>query len=395
MASNDKSPGVSQMVRELFDAYETHKCAEINTRRFTQAEMVGWLQPMLDRNTVRPTPLGASAEGRTITLYSYGTGPVKVLLWSQMHGDEPTATMALLDILNYFARRPDDPVVRTIRDGLTLLMIPMLNPDGAERFTRRTAQLVDMNRDAVALVTPEANILKNTRDTYGPEFGFNLHDQEPRLTVGTTKEVTAVALLAPAMNEARGDNDVRKKAKKVASVFAGVLNELVPGHAAKYDDAFDARAFGDSVQRAGTSTVLVESGGWPNDRDKMSIRKLNYVGLLVSLSAIATRDYERADPATYESLPFNTKNLYDLIVRGIGLKTADKVQTVQVDVAFNIEEERQDDGHLGLVAKVVDIGDLSRYGAFEERNGHGKTMTGQKIGLDRKFSPDQLELLLK
>jgi len=54
----------------------------------------------------------------------------------------------------------------------------MLNPDGAERFTRRTAQMIDMNRDASALATPEAKILKSTHDMYQPEYGFNLHDQE-------------------------------------------------------------------------------------------------------------------------------------------------------------------------------------------------------------------------
>jgi hypothetical protein len=312
-----------------------------------------------------------------------------------MHGDEPTATMALLDILNFFALSRDHPLVTAIRDALTLLIVPMLNPDGAERFTRRTAQLVDMNRDAVSVVTPEARILKSTREKYQPEFGFNLHDQESRLTVGNTKNVTAIALLAPAVNESREDNDVRLKAKRVASVFAGVLGQLVPGHAAKYDDSFDLRAFGDNVQHRGTSTVLVESGGWPNDRDKMFIRKLNYVGLLTSLHAIATRDYEGYDPATYESLPFNTKNLYDLIVRGVELKANDRTPSVQVDVALNIEEENQIDGTVRLIAKVVDVGDLSRYGAFEEREGMGKRFTGADVQLDRTIPWNEVELLLK
>jgi hypothetical protein len=395
MSPNEVTQGSSETVRELYDTYDKYRRDEIKSRRFTQAQMIRWLQPMLDQNVVRPMPLGASAEGRIITLYSYGTGPAKVLLWSQMHGDEPTATMALLDILNFFARPRDHPLVTAIHNALTLLIIPMLNPDGAERFTRRTAQLVDMNRDAVSLVTPEAKILKSTRDKYQPEFGFNLHDQEPRLTVGATKNVTAIALLAPAVNESREDNDVRLRAKRVASVFAGVLDQLAPGHAAKYDDSFDLRAFGDNVQHGGTSTVLVESGGWPNDRDKMFIRKLNYVGLLTSLHAIATRDYERCDPAAYESLPFNTKNLYDLIIRGVELTANDRTPSVRVDVALNIEEENQIDGTVRLIAKVVDVGDLSRYGAFDERDGRGKKFSGADIQLDRTISWNEVELLLK
>ncbi len=394
---NPKETSLSRatIVRELCDTYEDYKRSEIKSRRFTQAEMIQWLQPMLDRMVVRPTPLGSSAEGKSIMLYSYGEGPIKVLLWSQMHGDEPTATMALLDILNFFSERTDHSLVETIHENLTLLIIPMLNPDGAERFMRRTAQLVDMNRDAISLVTPEANILKNAQNKYRPDFGFNLHDQDPRLTVGATKNVTAVALLAPAMNESREDNDVRIRAKKVASVFVGVLEQIVPGHAAKYDDTYDGRAFGDSIQRWGTSTVLVESGGWPNDRDKMFIRKLNYVGLLASLHAIATGEYSQQNPITYESLPFNTKNLYDVIVRGIELKGNKRTPAIRSDLAFNIEEVGDVDGKIHLMGKVVDLGDLSRYGAFVERDGKGKVLSGIEIQLDQTIPWEEVELLLK
>ena len=79
-----------------------------------------------------------------------GRGPFKVLLWSQMHGDEPTATSALFDLFEYLYRhRAEDPAAR-ILDALTLHAVPMLNPDGAEKFTRRNAQGIDVNRDAAA-----------------------------------------------------------------------------------------------------------------------------------------------------------------------------------------------------------------------------------------------------
>jgi len=395
MNPNDTLLGLPEIVRELFETYDDNKRDEIKSRRFTQARMIEWLRPMVDAKVVEAKPLGTSAEGRTVSLYSYGTGPVKVFLWSQMHGDEPTATMALLDILNFFARRRDHAVVRKIREALTLLMIPMLNPDGAERFTRRTAQLVDMNRDAMTLVTPEANILKNTRNTYQPQFGFNLHDQDPRYTVGSTRNVAAIALLAPAFSESREDNDVRRRAKKVASVLAGVFQLLVPGHTAKYDDTFEPRAFGDRIQQWGTSTVLIESGGWPNDRDKMFIRKLNYAGLLTSLFAIATGEYERSDPATYETLPFNTKNLFDLIVRGVEFGANDSTRPICADIAFNLEETSLADGSLDLMARVVDLGDLSSYGSFEERDGRGIRLNGNQIQLDRVIPLKQLGYLLK
>ncbi len=394
--SSDQARKSLKFTRELFDDYTSYSIPEIVSRRFKQADLLCWLKPLNTENLFKVTPLGTSAEGRTISLLRLGKGTVKVLLWSQMHGDESTATMALLDILNFFKRKPDHVVTRSILDALDLLMIPMLNPDGAERFQRRTAQSIDMNRDALALETPEARILKGAQQTYKPEFGFNLHDQDPRYTVGESKDVSTIALLAPAHDESRGDNDVRLAAKRVASVFAAAVQEFIPGHVSKYDDTFEPRAFGDNVQRWGTSTVLVESGGWPGDREKMFIRKLNAVGLLTSLYALATETYRQADPAFYECLPFGTKYLYDVILRNAKLKANDEVSAAGVDVGINFEEEvNAENGRVELIGKIVDIGDLRVYGAFREVDVHQAQFTGSDIRLDRRLSAQEVEALVK
>jgi len=149
------------------------------------------------------------------------------------------------------------------------------------------------------------------------------------------------------------------------------------------------------VQMWGTSTVLVESGGWPNDRDKMYIRKLNVIGLLTVLHSIATREYETKKTEDYESLPFNSKNLYDIIVRGVEFKGAAGIPAVRVDVAINIEEMNQEPDRKRLMAKVVDIGDLSPYGAFEEREGKGISLDLSDIQLDKQVPWNDLQLLLK
>jgi hypothetical protein len=302
--------------------------------------------------------------------------------------------MAILDMLNFFAKAPEHPVARAITEQLTLLMIPMLNPDGAERFQRRTAQLVDMNRDALALRTPEARVLKEVCDRYRPEFGFNLHDQDPRNTVGSTRQVSAIALLAPAFDEPRSSNRIRSEAVKVASTFAAVMHEFIPKNVSKYDDAFEPRAFGDNIQKWGTSTVLVESGGWPGDREKMVLRKLNCVGLLTTLHAIATGEYQRADVGVYEGLPFNTKYIYDLILRNALLKPNDRTPAVTVDIGINIDEET--DPGTGVkrpVGKVVDIGDLSTFISFEEID-LGRAQVGDLIKrIDQEVSMEEIHLL--
>jgi len=385
----------SVVAGELFETYATYRMTEIVSRRFTQTDMLRWLESFRSMNLFTTIPLGQSAEGRTISLLRLGTGSVKVLLWSQMHGDEPTATTALLDMLNFLARARDHVVSRTILDALSLLIIPMVNPDGAERFQRRTAQSIDMNRDALTLGTPEAHILKETWDTYQPHFGFNLHDQDPRYTVGNSKNVCAIALLAPAFDESRGDNDIRVAAKKVASAFASVMQEFIPGHVSKYDDTFEPRAFGDNVQKWGTSTVLVESGGWPGDREKMFLRKLNYVGLLASLHAIATGTYRQANLVAYEGLPFNTKYLYDVILRNAQLKANDQVPAVRVDIGISMDEElNMESGNVELVGKIVDIGDLSIFGAFQEVDVRGALLSGCEIKIDQRISAERVHALL-
>ena len=194
---------------ELFTTYGMYAHPGFPSSRFTQEEFLSRLKSFDESGLYQKSEVGTSGEGRPLTLYTIGNGPVKVPLWSQMHGDEPTATMAICDIFGFLQKNPSHEAVKAIGEKLTLCFLPMLNPDGAERFTRRTAQLIDMNRDALALETPEAQILKSVRDSIQPEFGFNLHDQDPRLTAGSTKKITAVALLAPAADELRSDTPIR------------------------------------------------------------------------------------------------------------------------------------------------------------------------------------------
>ena len=146
------------------------------------------------------TPVGKSIQNRSIYMVKTGTGPVKVLLWSQMHGDEPTATIALLDIFN-FLRQKDalDPIRQKILSNTTLYFIPMLNPDGAQVYQRRNAIDIDLNRDALRLQSPEARLLKSIRDSLDADFGFNLHDQSIYYTAGVSDKPATLSFLAPGL----------------------------------------------------------------------------------------------------------------------------------------------------------------------------------------------------
>jgi hypothetical protein len=273
-------------------------------------------------------------------------------------------------------------------------MMPMLNPDGAERFIRRTAQRIDMNRDALALETPEARTLKTVRDRFEPAFGFNLHDQDPRYTVGTTRRLTAIALLAPPVDETRADNEVRTRAKHVAAGIATTLGELIPGTIAKWDDTFEPRAFGDNIQRWGTSTVLIESGGWPGDNQKMHLRAMNFVALLDAFRRIADGSWSTTDLAAYESLAFNMRLGCDLLITNARIRPSQKAPAARVDVAFNIDEITDNGDSPTIRVTVVDIGDLRTYAGYEIHDAGGAEVDSLVVKVDKVLTPEQLKSLI-
>jgi len=386
----------SRFASELFNSYGEYAFAPMTSRHFKHAELLSYLETMktLLGPLMSTEQVGISAEGRSINLVKIGTGPTKVFLWSQMHGDEPTATMALFDVMNYIGKNRNSVEVKNILSQTTLLIIPMVNPDGAERFQRRTWQGIDMNRDAVRLQTPEAKILKSVRDTYTPEIGFNLHDQDPRYTVGETGQVSTIALLAPAYNVAKEDNVVRTRAKQLTATIANTLRQFIPDNISRYDDTFEPRAFGDNIQKWGTSTILIESGGWKDDPQKMFIRKLNYVALLSVFNAIASRSYEKTSLTDYERIPFNTRNLYDMIITKTTLKFPDARPSLTADIGINYEEIRDANGIFQQRARVVDIGDLSVFFAHDTLDGTGKTIDGSLVELNDIVTLDDIRKAL-
>ena len=215
----------------------------------------------------RVKTLGKSIQGRSISMISIGNGATNILLWSQMHGDESTATMAIFDIFNYLKKNKE------ILNNVTLHFIPMLNPDGAELFKRRNAIGIDINRDALRLQSPESRILKSARDSVQANFGFNLHDQSKYYNAERTNKPATISDLAPAYNYEKDINDIRGNAMKIIVQMNDILQNYVPGQVGRYSDEFEPRAFGDNIQKWGTRTILIESGGYPDDPEKQFILK--------------------------------------------------------------------------------------------------------------------------
>ncbi|MEM7575418.1 MAG: M14 family zinc carboxypeptidase [Bacteroidota bacterium] len=309
---------------QLQQHYEQYHENSITTRRFRLSD----IQPIIDQLPAAFTvsEAGRSIQGRKLNRVEWGSGPVQVLLWSQMHGDEPTATAALLDIFHWLEASGDgmDEIRDRLQQELSLTFLPMLNPDGAELYRRRNALNVDLNRDALRLQSPEARLLKNERDRLEADWGFNLHDQSIYYGVGFPAERgAAVSILAPAFDWDKTVDAKREDAMQMIALMNQQWQKTAPGGVGRYNDDFEPRAFGDNLQKWGTRTILIESGGWPGDPEKQEIRKMNFCGILLALHAIATQSFEAVSTDEYWAIPENKYNaLFDLVLREVRVEAA-------------------------------------------------------------------------
>jgi hypothetical protein len=319
---------------------------------------------------------GQSVEGRSINHVKVGTGSMPILLWSQMHGDEPTATAALFDVFSYLSTHRDEPTARRILSQLTLHVVPMVNPDGAERSQRRNAQGIDINRDALRLQTPEGRALKALRDKLNPKVGFNLHNQSWGTAVGNPPKPATISLLSVAYDEKRSENAGRVLTKKLCAVIRDSLEPFASGQIGRYDDSFEVRAFGDNITLWGTPVVLIETGPWPSADPDPALVRLNFIAIISALDALATGNVNRADPKRYESLPMNESGLLYIAIRnatvingaGIGPFTAD------IGISGN-RRVRTNDGkrEMQVATNISDLGDLRTSGAMRDIDATGMT----------------------
>jgi len=355
----------SKVLQEnIFNSYDEFKEASIETRRFKHGD----IQPLIDSlksiKGFEVTLLGKSIQGRDISMISVGQGETDVLLWSQMHGDESTATAAMFDIFNYL--KTD----QTILKDLKVHFIPMLNPDGAEVFSRRNAIGIDINRDALKLQSPESQILKNTRDSLNADYGFNLHDQSKYYNANKTDKPATISFLAPAFNYEKDINESRGIAMRIIVKMNEIIQRYAKGQVGRYDDGFEPRAFGDNMQKWGTTTILIESGGFLNDPEKQFIRKINYTSILSAFQIISTQNFKNASLDQYLSIPKNDRKLYDLKIENLSFSYLALDFTVDLGIQYN-EIENINHSDFYYIGKISDIGDLSTHFGYETLDAEG------------------------
>ena len=344
-----------QTPQQLAEIWEKQHVSKILPSNVRHKDLQNYLEG-LRKHQIKVVEVGRSVANREIYQMEFGTGPLRVFLWSQMHGDEPTATSALIDIFTFLQKNRDKEWVKNIEKSMTIRAVPMLNPDGAELYVRRNLQGIDINRDAVDLKTPEANLLKKLRDEWSPAIGFNLHNQNALTTAGNSSDQAAISLLVVYGDAQKTATEGLDRNKRVASAMVSALANFIPNHIARYDDEYTATAFGDNFSAWGTPVILIETGALYG-KDEMFLVKMNFVAMMTALNSLATGSERSTDTAAYDALPHNSSGrVFNFVFRGANIIDRTKPADPTIaDIAINLERRRAEFPTPGMIRRVGQV----------------------------------------
>ncbi|KUO66876.1 MAG: zinc carboxypeptidase [Lutibacter sp. BRH_c52] len=306
--------------------------------------------------------LGYSENNIPIYKISVGAGKIKILVWSQMHGNESTGTKALFDLFNFFEKNNAElsEIITAILTNCTIQFIPLLNPDGAFKFTRENAHNIDLNRDAVARKAKESNLLREVLEAFNPKFCFNLHDQRSIFNVEGTANPATISFLAPSEDVERTLTEGRKETMSVIVAMNELLHQVIPNQVGRYTDEFYPTATGDNFQKLGHNTILIEAGHYRDDYERDITRKYNFYALLQGIYFIsAAKDYANYKP--YYEIPNNDTKFLDIIYKNIKITENNRNQIVDIGIQLKFKVITN---KLEMFKYIEKVGDLSDYYSY-------------------------------
>ncbi len=328
------------------------------------------IQPLLEKlgEAFIKQQLGVSVLGTPIDVITWGDGPIKVLGWSQMHGNESTTTKAVFDLFKWLEENENAVEVAELKEKVTIKIVPMLNPDGAAAYTRVNANGVDLNRDAQNRTQPESVLLYDLYTSFKPDLCLNLHGQRTIFGVGEPAKSATVSFLSPSQDELRTVTQSRRKGMAIIAQLAEMLENFIPGQIGRYDDGFNLNCVGDTLQHLNIPTILFEAGHFANDYDREESRAFMFLSLLGVLDSVVLHNLEENDDSKpYFLIPENKKCFYDIIIRSIQLPDFGLT-----DLAIQYEEQLINN-QIHFVPKISQIADLESYIGHLEINFESQT----------------------
>lgn len=127
--------------------------------------------------------IGTSIEGRAIPALQISLGEfgsnrderVLLLAFAQQHGNEPSGKEGALAFALEAARGDHDDLLERV----DVLLVPQVNPDGADIHQRRNAANVDLNRSWLIRDGHEVEYLWDLFDRWEPEVTVDVHEYYP------------------------------------------------------------------------------------------------------------------------------------------------------------------------------------------------------------------------
>jgi len=338
--------------------YEEIKVKEVHGRYVTNDHVFDFLSRLNISEKIET--LGKSVLGKPIKSIEIGSGASRILMWSQMHGNESTTTKAVLDLIRFLDTKSE--VAAEIRKKHTVKIIPILSPDGAEAYTRVNANGIDLNRDAQDLSQPEGIVLREAFDSFKPDFCFNLHDQRTIYNVRNTDKPASVSFLSPSVDPTRNVTASRAIAMQVVVAMNEILHTIVPGQVGRYDDGFNLNCVGDTFQALGCPTILFEAGHYQGDYQREETRKLIFQSLFTAITSIGTEKISDFDIEDYFKIPENGKQFFDILIKNAHLYDSKFVDGTSIGLLY---EEVLQEGNIVFVPKIEKVGEFEDYFGHE------------------------------
>jgi len=302
--------------------------------------------------------IGRSTNNLPIYYLKMGSGSKKILIWSQMHGNEATSTKALLDTISYLSSDG-----KSYLNNVTLHIIPILNPDGALLYTRENYNKKDLNRDAALLSQNESILLKKLYNDINPDFCFNLHDQKSIYSVAETKKPSILSFLSPAADKDNSETKSRIISMKIISHVNDMLKPLLDGFISRYKNDYNPNCFGDTFQTLKTPTILFESGHYKNDYNRENVRKYMCLAQISAIISVSSNSFLQYCPSDYYQIKENGKNFTDILLKNIKIKKKSGYELTNISVNI-MESLNKTSSKIDFIPKIHRVGD------FPKLNGH-------------------------
>ncbi len=375
-------------MQNIISSYKRFKNQNLKGRYFNYDKVESEIKK-LTNPVFEIQQLGYSVQRRPIYKISFGIGNFKILIWSQMHGNESTSTKAIFDLLNLI--QDTDYTVLDYFKHVTVHIIPVLNPDGLEAYTRVNANEVDLNRDALECSQPESKILRRCVESIQPDFCFNMHGQRTIFSAGFETKPATLSFLSPSINEERAVTSVRKKVMQLIVGINEGLQVHIPQQIGRYDDAFNINCTGDYYQSNKIPVILFESGHYKDDYQREKVREFTFYALIKGIEILATNQLNNFNYKSYFEIPQNQKLYFDVIVRNVNIN--DKIISLGI-----LYEEQLESEHIKFVPKISEVGDLTNFFGHIEIDAnkdliyYKDTIVNKKPDIQTIFEVDKVKL---